>query len=141
MDFEYVVEKWDTLQSIANKFNIKIEDILKENNIQNELPKTLCIPTTKQKEYGVLYNCKREYLCLANNKNVKEKMNKLGLYSKDDTPICLYKPKDDSVYVVGVLDTLKSISSKYGIAVEDIKIINNLNTEKLFIGQILKLCK
>ncbi len=42
-------------------------------------------------------------------------------------------------YVVKPLDTLQQIAKKFDVKKEDIIKINNLKSEKLFIGQILKL--
>lgn len=50
--------------------------------------------------------------------------------------IILQKPSSIR-YVVAPLETLKGIANKFGIDEKDILINNNLNTDKLFVGQIL----
>ena len=53
-----------------------------------------------------------------------------------DDIIILKKPKSIR-YIVSPLENLEDIAYKFGINKEDIKINNNLQTEKLFVGQIL----
>lgn len=43
------------------------------------------------------------------------------------------------IYVVQRGDTLYGISSQFGISIEDIKLINNLTSNNIFIGQALKI--
>ncbi len=50
--------------------------------------------------------------------------------------IILQKPSSIR-YVVAPLETLTCIANKFGIDEKDILINNNLNTDKLFVGQIL----
>ncbi len=42
-------------------------------------------------------------------------------------------------YSVKPLDTLENISKIFGVSIEDIMVVNKLNTKKLFVGQVLYL--
>lgn len=55
---------------------------------------------------------------------------------KEGDVVILEKPRSIR-YIVSPIETLDDIAMKYGIDKEDIKINNNLNGEKLFVGQIL----
>lgn len=46
--------------------------------------------------------------------------------------------ENHDTYVVKPLDTLQSIANYHNTTTEEIKAINNLKNEKLFIGQMLK---
>ena len=50
--------------------------------------------------------------------------------------LLIHKPKSIR-YTVSPLDKLEDIAKKYGISKYDIMSSNNLNTDKLFVGQIL----
>lgn len=138
MKIIYNVEKFDTLESIANKFKVGISEIKELNKVNDILPKILEIPE-KFSEYKVIANYKREFVYYGKKDKVKCNLNKLGLFCDSNDEVCLFKPKESSTYVVGVLDSLNSISKKFNLLKEDIIEKNNLKTEKLFIGQILKL--
>lgn len=47
--------------------------------------------------------------------------------------------ENNDIHIVKPLETLVSISKEYSIEVDDLKKINNLDTDRLFIGQILKI--
>ncbi|MBR2468248.1 MAG: LysM peptidoglycan-binding domain-containing protein [Clostridia bacterium] len=140
MDFEYCVENFDTIESISNRFDVSVDAIVELNHITGSLPKVLKIPVQSKGGYAVLLNFKREYLAFKNSDKVRTNLAKLNLYGNDDD-VCLYRPKDNSIYIVGVLDSLNGICEKFKVDKEEIKKLNNLKTDKLFIGQMLKLCK
>lgn len=141
MFFEYYVDKFDNLQTVSKKFNVQVAELIENNNINNgELPEKIIIPIKNERQFNVVANMKREYLFIGNCENSKVALNKKGLYcSETSGDVCLFKPSNTSIYVVGVLDSLNSVSKKFNIQKQDLIKINNLKTEKLFIGQILKL--
>lgn len=106
----YTVQKGDTIQKIAKKYNVSEEEILKANNIQD--PKKLRegqkikIPITSSKESSTPKK----------SSNIKEE-----------------------IYEVKYGDTLEKIAKKYGISVKDLMEYNDMRDEKIFAGDQLKI--
>ena len=107
----YTVKKGDTLYSIAKKYNITPDIIIKDNSLQNttlSIGQNLKIRTTSE----VIEEC----------------------YGEEYIP-----PKENNAitYIVKRGDTLYSIAKKYNTTPEIIKNKNNLKTNNLSIGQQL----
>ena len=96
----YVVQKGDTLYSIANKLGTTISELKKENNL-----------TTNTLQIGEV----------------------LRIPTKE-----IYE-EEENIYIVKKGDSLYSIANKYNTTVEELKRINNLTSNILSIGQVLKL--
>ncbi len=140
MKIIYNVENFDTLESIASKFSVSVEEIKQHNNIGNDMPKIIEIPKPKA-NFKVIANLKREFLLKNNNDlNVCKSLNKLGLFcAVKNEDVCLFTPQKEYIYVVKVLDNLQSICNKFNLDKTLVMAFNNLKSEKLFIGQMLKL--
>lgn len=96
----YVVQKGDTLYSIANKLGTTVSELKKENNLTSntlQIGEVLLIPTKE-----------------------------------------IYE-EEENIYIVKKGDSLYSIANKYNTTVEELKRINNLTSNILSIGQVLKL--
>ena len=96
----YVVQKGDTLYSIANKLGTTVSELKKENNLTSntlQIGQILRIPTKE-----------------------------------------IYE-EEENIYIVKKGDSLYSIANKYNTTVEELKRINNLTSNILSIGQVLKL--
>ena len=96
----YVVQKGDTLYSIANKLGTTVSELKKENNLTSntlQIGEVLRIPTKE-----------------------------------------IYE-EEEKIYIVKKGDSLYSIANKYNTTVDELKRINNLTSNILSIGQILKL--
>ena len=96
----YVVQKGDTLYSIANKLGTTISELKKENNLTSntlQIGEVLRIPTKE-----------------------------------------IYE-EEENIYIVKKGDSLYSIANKYNTTVDELKRINNLTSNILSIGQVLKL--
>lgn len=96
----YVVQKGDTLYSIANKLGTTVSELKKENNLTSntlQIGEVLRIPTKE-----------------------------------------IYE-EEENIYIVKKGDSLYSIANKYNTTVEELKKINNLTSNILSIGQVLKL--
>ncbi|MBQ6495231.1 MAG: LysM peptidoglycan-binding domain-containing protein [Bacilli bacterium] len=107
----YTVKKGDTLYSIAKKYNITPDTIIKDNSLQSNtlsIGQNLKIRTTTQ--------------------IVEECFGEEYIPPKEETTI---------TYIVKKGDTLYSIAKKYNTTVESIKNKNNLKTNSLTIGQQL----
>lgn len=100
IDDTYVVRSGDTLWSIAKRFGISVDELKKINNLTSN---SLRVGQT------------------------------LILFKKEEEPI------EENTYVVRKGDTLYSIARIYNISVDELKNINNLTSDTLSIGQVLKL--
>lgn len=96
----YVVQKGDSLYSIANKLGTTVSELKKENNL-----------TTNTLQIGEV----------------------LRIPTKE-----IYE-EEENIYIVKKGDSLYSIANKYNTTVEELKRINNLTSNILSIGQVLKL--
>lgn len=108
------VRRGETLSSIARKYHVSISSIKSNNRLKsNKLIKgrRLTIPTSK-----------RSYA----RANIKRKsVSSSGRYK--------YKVKRG--------DTLSTIAGRYGMTLHKIKQLNNLKTNKIYVGQLLKIIK
>lgn len=133
----YIVEVGDTIQSIARKFNVLLEDLIRENNLENiyflEPGLELIIPestvtNTEAFEYytvkkgdnlyqiGLKYNISAELLAEINGLELNE-------YIFPDQKLLVPKP-GIQVYITRDGDTLKLISNELGIPRENILLYN-----------------
>lgn len=148
----YIVKKGDSLYSIAKKYNITIDEIMSLNNLNStilQVGDVLYINSNNQDNNNDsnIYIVKKgdNLYSIANNLNTTVDIIKsLNDLSSDLLNVGqkLYVPNNNynnSVYVVKSGDTLYSIARKYNTTVNEIKRINNLSSELLGIGQVLKI--
>lgn len=108
----YTVKNGDNLWEISKKFNVSIDDIKRLNNLNNEKLKVgmkLEIPDNSSKKI--------------NNKKNKNQAKNKAMTTKYHT--------------VKKGENLFRIAIKYNISVDEIKRLNNMNDNKLTIGQKL----
>ena len=149
----YTVKQGDTLSSIARKYNITVKELIDYNNLPSTtlsinqellIPKQSAIPSN-QNTYTVqsgdtLYNIAARF-----NTTVDNLMNTNNLSSSVlDIGQVLIVPdvEVDNQYIEYVVkngDTLYSIANRYGTTVDEIKKLNNLLSNFLSIGEVLKL--
>lgn len=150
----YTVEKGDTLYGIANKYNTTVDDIIVYNNLAStnlSVGQKILIPNiyTESDQYDTytvkkgdsLYKIANEY-----NTTVDELMKLNNLSSNllsigQKILIPKQNESQDFDYIVKLGDTLYSIANKYNTTVNEIKSLNNLNSNLLTVGQTLKLPK
>ena len=147
----YVVQKGDTLYSIANKLGTTVSELKKENNLTSntlQIGEVLRIPTKEiyEEEENVYIVKKGDTLysiAMANNTTVDELKKANNLTSNILSTGQLLKIPSallpESTYTVKKGDSLYSIANKYNTTVEELKRINNLTSNTLSIGQVLKL--
>lgn len=109
----YTVQAGDSLYSIANKFGTTVDKIKKDNNLKTD---ALSIG---------------QVLIVDDNKGVSSVEE---CYGED-----FVVPGDYITYTVKSGDNLYSIARKYNTSVSEIKSLNNLSTNNLSIGQVLKI--
>ncbi len=149
---EYIVQLGDTLSSIANRFNISVNDLISFN----ELPTTILsvgqvlrIPNVGAS--NLLYTIKpgdtlyQLALSYGTTVDAIKQLNNLTsnnlsvgdeIYIPEGTTI---DETDYIVYQVSPGDTLYAISRRYKTTVDAIKSYNNLTSNTLSIGQTLQI--
>lgn len=147
----YVVQKGDSLYSIANKLGTTVSELKKENNLTSntlQIGEVLRIPTKEiyEGEENVYIVQKGDTLysiAAANNTTVDELKKANNLTSNILSTGQLLKIPSallpESKYIVKKGDSLYSIANKYNTTVDELKRINNLTSNILSIGQVLKL--
>ena len=110
----YTVKKGDSLYSISKAYNITVDSIIKDNNLNNTtLSIGQVLKIRKNKDEEAIEECFGEAF-VPNNIS-------------------------DKIYTVVKGDSLWKIAQKFNTSVDSIKRKNNLTTNNLMIGQILKI--
>ena len=147
----YVVQKGDSLYSIAAKLGTTVTELKKENNLTSntlQIGQVLRIPTKEiyEEEENVYVVKKGDTLygiAQANNTTVDEIKKFNNLTSNILSTGQLLKIPSvllpEATYTVKKGDSLYSIANKYNTTVDELKRINNLTSNTLSIGQLLKL--
>ncbi len=149
----YVVQKGDTLWNIAKKLGVSVNDLKEENKLTNNLLKIgqiLFIPGFEQdeeqyvvKKGDTLYSIAKKY-----NINVSDikRINALSSDVISEGQILLLKEKDkedsslpDNSYIVQKGDSLYGIARKFNVSINDLIDVNNLTSNVISIGQMLKI--
>ena len=146
----YIVQKGDSLWSIANKFNMTVSKLKNLNNLTNNLlsiGQVLKIKDsfnngkttyTVQKgdslwvianKYGITTEELKSYNNLTSN------LLSIGQVLK----IPQGKTSTENIYTVKKGDSLWTIANRHNTTVEKIKVLNNLTSNLLSIGQQLKI--
>ena len=157
----YIVRNGDTLYGIANRYGVSVDDLRRYNNLPGNLlsvGQQLFIPTgqivddvvgTNYDTYVVktgdnLFNIASRYGISS------DELRKINNLSSDTLFIGqqLLVPTDSDVidsnitnyvdYRIVSGDTLYSIANRYGVSVDELKRINNLSSNSLSVGQVIK---
>ena len=147
----YKVQKGDTLWDIANKYNTTVDTIKSINNLSSTsltVNQQLFIPKNanmgvKNNIYVVQKGDTLYDIALAKGVSVKE-IKDINNLTSDILQIGqilnIPLPSSGEInYVVQKEDNLYTIANKYDITIDDIKKLNNLSTNVLQIGQVLKI--
>lgn len=150
----YKVKVGDTLYKIANTYGINVNDLIEYNNLSNtnlSVGQQLLIPAVQEEsEYDTyivkagdtLYKIANQYntitMELMNINNLSSNILSIGqkiLIPKQTQQ----SPTTEIEYVVKSGDNLYDIANRYGISVSELKNYNNLTSNLLSIGQILRI--
>ncbi|MCI8548608.1 MAG: LysM peptidoglycan-binding domain-containing protein [Bacilli bacterium] len=154
----YIVQKGDSLWSIANKFNTTVENLRNLNRLTSDtlqIGQELIVPNENNEEkpettisYTVkkgdsLWKIANEYNVSVNDiinlNNLTSNILQVGQVLL--IPVTTTRPPEppimETTYTVQRGDSLWSIANKFNTTVEKLRAVNNLTTDILQIGQIL----
>lgn len=142
----YIVKAGDSLYSIAQKYNVSVNDIKRLNNLTSDnlsIGQRLKVPIIYDTNYYLVKKGDTLY-SIAEKHNMSvldlKKMNNLtsnDLYIGQKLNVNKkVKPSTDK-YIVTTGDTLYSISKKFNIPVDSLKQANNISNNLLIVGQEL----
>lgn len=157
----YTVVSGDTLYSIARKFNTSVDILKQVNNLSNNtltIGQLLKIPATGESEEGSssgsgenyflytvvsgdsLYAIARKYNTTVDSIKSLNNLTSNSLSIGQVLKILSTSSSNNYTnYVVVSGDSLYAIARKYGTIVDSIKSLNNLTSNNLSIGQVLKI--
>ena len=161
----YIVKSGDSLYSIARKYNTTVDEIKRLNNLSSNvlnIGQVLKIPSSESNNTGSntgtsntyvvksgdsLYSIARKYnttvdeIKRLNNlsSNVLSIGQVLKIPSSSESSNTGSGTGTTNTYVVKSGDSLYSIARKYNTTVDEIKRLNNLSSNVLSIGQVLKI--
>ncbi len=147
----YIVQKGDSLYSIAKKFGTNVETLKKLNNLTSNmlsLGQILIVKETKVtkendeniytvKKGDSLYNIAQKFNTTV--ENIKSANNLASNLLSIGQKLKIPSTSSSNVYIVQKGDSLYKIAQKFNTTVENIKKLNNLKTNLLNIGQKLKI--
>ena len=153
----HIVKTGDTLWSIAKKYGTTVDELKRINNLASNtlsLNQVLQLPTKDVNDvltYTVkagdtLYSVANKFGITVNElksiNNLTTDFLSIGQVL-NVKPTNIDIPKDDieesTIYIVKSGDTLYAISQRFNISVDKLKDINNLTSNILSVGQVLKL--
>lgn len=147
----YTVQRGDTLYGISKQFGVTVEEIKLENDLSGNtvvIGQVLRIPTLETtslyvvKRGDTLYSIATRYSVSVNElirlNNLSSTTLSVGQQLRipinGDTTV-----QDYVIYTVKVGDNLYSIAKRYNVTVDNIKMVNNLTSNLLSIGQKLRI--
>lgn len=153
----YVVKSGDTLYRIALMYGTTVNAIISKNNLTStnlSVGQELLIPNDPEStgldvdvttdtyvvksgdtlySISMLYGVSVDDIKSANNLT----SNVLSIGQILNIPATSSNAASSSIYVVQKGDTLWGIANKFGVSINDIRMLNNLNSDVLSIGQTL----
>lgn len=149
---QYMVQRGDTLYSLALKYNTTVDKLRKLNNLNTNtltIGQILVLPIeTDIDEYDIYVVKKGDSLWSISRKfnidinDLIELNNLKDLILQVNQSILVPKQQENietDLYIVKKGDTLWSISNKLNIPVQTLKELNNLNSNLLKVNQQLKI--
>ena len=151
----HTVSKGETLYGIASKYGVSVDDIKKLNNLTTNtlsIGQVLLLPGTTEentvntytvKKGDTLYGIASKYNLTADElkklNNLTSNTLSIGQTLKIRKSESDFITEDYDFYTVKEGDTLFSIANKYNTTSDKIKSLNNLTSDTLSIGQLIKI--
>ena len=147
----YTVKSGDSLWSISKKFGITVDELKQANNLTSNLlsiGQNLLIPTKESEDTTNEYIVQKgdTLYGIANKFNTTvDNLKSINNLTTDSLSIgqVLKLPSSSTIstdtYTVKSGDSLYAIAKKYNTTVDTLKSLNNLTSNTLSIGQVLKL--
>jgi LysM repeat protein len=142
--FIYEVKDGETLFTISKKFNVPVKDIQRINNLNDfdiYQGQILVLTESNDQEDVQVNNAEPE------NKDQNEQ-NDIKIKEKEITSIQSNKPTKTKIkaeeldlHVVKQGETLFSISKSYHVSIEALKKLNNINSNSIAVGSVIKVPK
>ena len=148
----YKVKSGDSLWKIANEYKTTVDTLKKINNLDSSnltINQQLFIPKNSDtgvktdntytiKDGDTLDSIAKKYNISASD--IKNANNlKSDVLTTGSILIIPIASSGEINYIVSAGDNLYSIANKYGVTVSDIKILNNLSSNTIKVGQVLKI--
>lgn len=152
----YIVKRGDTLYSIASKYGVSVSELMRINDLKSStlsIGQQLRIPINglPSNDNYIIYTVKvgDNLYSIAKQYNVSVKdivsannlaTNTLAIGQQLKIPVSVKEDEDYeySTYIVQSGDNLYKIAKKFGMTVNQLMKVNNLETTNLSIGQVLK---
>lgn len=151
-EFYYQVKSGDTLWSIARNNGITIEELKNANNLTNNtlsIGQLLYIPKNETeiiesevytvKSGDTLYSIAKRYNLTINELKELNNLTSNTLSIGQKLKISSSETDTNTTYTVIKGDTLYGIANKFNVSVNNLKDFNNLKSNTLSIGQVLKI--
>ena len=147
----YTVKSGDSLWSISRKFGITVDELKNANNLSSNLlsvGQNLIIPGKEAQATGdeyvvkkgdTLYSIARKYNTSVDNLKSINNITTDSLAIGQIIKLPSTSSTASDTYIVKKGDSLYSIARTYNTSVDKLKEINNLTSNALAIGQVLKL--
>jgi LysM repeat protein len=148
----YTVVLGDNLYNIANRYGVSVVDIINLNNLSNTIltpGQVLLIPgktsnytTYTVKKGDTLYSIASSYGVSVDDIKSLNNLTNNNLSVGQELLIPTDKTITETNYEVYTIvpgDTLYDIANRYGVSVDDIKRLNNLDSNFLIVGQRLQI--
>lgn len=147
----YIVQKGDTLYSIANKLGTTVQELSSLNNLTGSslsIGQVLRIPTEEiyegEEELYTVKSGDTLYSIARDNNTTVDEIKALNNLTSNNLSIgqLLKLPSaltPEETYTVKSGDSLYAIANKFGTTVDALKNVNNLTSNTLSIGQVLKI--
>ncbi len=148
----YIVKSGDTLWGIAKKYDISVNELKDANNLTSNtltIGQSLYIPkketTPSQNEVYIvksgdsLYSIAKKYNTTVDELKRLNNLTSNMLSIGQKLNISSTPNSSNLTYTVSKGDTLYGIANKFKVSVDNLKAFNNLTTNTLSIGQVLKI--
>lgn len=149
----YIVKAGDNLYSIANKYNITVNELKKANNLENNnlsIGQELIIPDYSNNDpiekpaNEITYIVQKGDSLWSIAKKYDVNVNDLKSYNNLSSnllnigqTLLIPKTSDYQTYIVVSGDSLYKIANKFNTTIDKLKSVNNLKNDNLSIGQVL----